>query len=90
MELVEATVTTATATELKLIANWPILWLQAIGPFEIEDKLAHAEIFERPDPGKLTQRMELDGDGPTGRTSKSAIVSLSGVIWSTNHDDKRH
>ena len=62
MELVEATVTTATATELKLIANWPILWLQAIGPFEIEDKLAHDEIFERPDPGELTQRMELNGN----------------------------
>jgi hypothetical protein len=62
MELVEATVTTATATELRLIANWPIVWLQAIGSFEIEDKLAHDEIFERPDPGELTQRMELNGN----------------------------
>jgi hypothetical protein len=36
---IEATVTLATTTELKLTADWPIRWLEALGGFEIQRKV---------------------------------------------------
>jgi hypothetical protein len=61
MELVEAVVTTATPTELKLTADWPMVWLQAVGSIEIERQLAPGEVFERPGP-ELTQRSTIGGN----------------------------
>jgi hypothetical protein len=37
---IEATVTTATPTELKLTASWPLDWLQAPNSIEIQRKLS--------------------------------------------------
>jgi hypothetical protein len=56
---VEATVTTATATELKLTANWPLVWLQAPGSTTIVRKLSPGEVFENRD-GPF-QRSEIGG-----------------------------
>jgi hypothetical protein len=37
---IEAIVTVATPTELKLKANWPLVWLQAPGFIEIQPALS--------------------------------------------------
>ena len=37
---IEATVTVATPTELKLTADWPIRWLEALGGYEIQHKIS--------------------------------------------------
>jgi hypothetical protein len=36
---IEAIVTVATATELKVTADWPIRWLEAIEGFEIQRRV---------------------------------------------------
>lgn len=41
---IEATVTVATSTELKLTADWPIRWLEAVGSLEIQRKVVLKEI----------------------------------------------
>src|SRR5271166_6104587 len=43
---IEATVTTATPTELKLTASWPLDWLQAPNSIEIQRKLSPDETLE--------------------------------------------
>jgi hypothetical protein len=40
---IEATVTLTTPNELKLIANWPLRWLQAAGSIEIQRKFSPEE-----------------------------------------------
>jgi hypothetical protein len=37
---IEATVTVATPTKLKLTADWPIRWLEALGGYEIQHKIS--------------------------------------------------
>ncbi|MGA8658840.1 MAG: hypothetical protein WB586_22120 [Chthoniobacterales bacterium] len=51
MYRIEAIVTTATPTELKLTGNYPLVWLQALGPTalgstEIERQLLPDEAFD--------------------------------------------
>jgi hypothetical protein len=41
---IEVTVTTYTPEELKLTADWPVIWLQAPGSIEILHKLSPSEI----------------------------------------------
>jgi hypothetical protein len=45
---VEATVTTSTATKLKLTAKWPMAWLQVGGSTTILHRLPAGEVFENP------------------------------------------
>jgi len=40
---IEVIVTTFTRTELKMTANWPLVWLQAPGSIEILRKLLRAK-----------------------------------------------
>jgi hypothetical protein len=40
----EVTVTTSTRTQLKVTADWPLIWLQAPGSIEILRKLLPREI----------------------------------------------
>ena len=56
---VEATVTTVEGTEMKLTANWPLVWLQAVGSTTILRKLSPGEVFENPE-GPF-QRQEIGG-----------------------------
>jgi hypothetical protein len=42
---IEAIVTVATPTELKLKANWPLVWLQAHGSIEIQRQLLAGETW---------------------------------------------
>jgi hypothetical protein len=41
---IEVTVTTSTRTQLKVTADWPLIWLQAPGSIEILRKLLPGEI----------------------------------------------
>jgi|HubBroStandDraft_6_1064221.scaffolds.fasta_scaffold202148_1 hypothetical protein len=41
---IDATVTTSTRTELKLTANWPLIWLQKPGHIQIERNLLPSEV----------------------------------------------
>jgi len=41
---IEVTVTTYTPEELRLTADWPLIWLQALGSIEILRKLLPVEI----------------------------------------------
>jgi hypothetical protein len=59
---VEATVTSETDTELKLTANWPLVWLQAPGSTTILRKLSPGEFFENPE-GPF-QRQEIGAYHP--------------------------
>lgn len=49
---IEATVTTATPTELKLTANCPLVWLQASGP---GFALGSTEIARQLEPGETLE-----------------------------------
>jgi hypothetical protein len=57
---IEAAVTVATATELKLTADWPIRWLEAPGGLEIQRKVVLEEIL--PEFDGTVQRLEIAGD----------------------------
>ncbi len=57
---IEAIVTTATPTELKVTGNWPLIWLQVLNSTEIQRKLSRGEVWEPP-PGPV-QRMEIAGN----------------------------
>jgi hypothetical protein len=57
---IEATVTVATPTELKLAADWPIRWLEALGGWEIQRKVAVKEIL--PEFDGTVKRLEIAGD----------------------------
>jgi hypothetical protein len=57
---IEATVTVATPTELKLTADWPIRWLEALGGYEIQRKVAIKEIL--PEFDGTVKRLEIAGD----------------------------
>ena len=56
---IAATVTVATATELKLTADWPIRWLEAPGGYEIQRKVVLKEIL--PEFDGTVQRLEIAG-----------------------------
>jgi hypothetical protein len=57
---IEATVTVGTATELKVTADWPIRWLEALGGFEIQRKVVSKEIL--PEFDGTVRRLEIAGD----------------------------
>ena len=57
---IEATVTVATPTEIKLTADWPIRWLEAPGGMEIQRKVVLAEILPVFD--GTVQRLEIAGN----------------------------
>jgi hypothetical protein len=58
---IEATVTVATPSELKLTADWPIHWLEAAGGFEIQRKVVVAkEIL--PEFDGTIKRLEIAGN----------------------------
>ena len=57
---IEATVTVATPTELKLTADWPIRWLEALGGYEIQRKVTVKEIL--PEFDGTVKRLEIAGD----------------------------
>ena len=57
---VEAIVTKATDTELKLTGNWPLAWLQAPQSTQIQRKLRPGEAFESV--WEQTQRSEIGGN----------------------------
>jgi hypothetical protein len=57
---IEAFVTTATPTELKLTGNWPLVWLQAPQSTQILRKLLPGKSLESP--AGPFQRMEIGGN----------------------------
>jgi hypothetical protein len=57
---IEATVTMSTRTELKLIANWPLIWLQKPGCIQVERNLLPNEIV--PPLNSVIERSELSVD----------------------------
>ena len=57
---IEATVTAASPTELKLTADWPIRWLEASGGYEIQRKVVLQEIL--PEFDGTVKRLEIVGD----------------------------
>jgi hypothetical protein len=57
---IEATVAVATPTELKLTADWPIRWLEALGGFEIQRKAVPKEIL--PEFDGTVKRLEIAGN----------------------------
>jgi|SRR5580658_1832718 hypothetical protein len=57
---IDATVTTSTPTELKLTANWPLIWLQNPGCMQIERNLLPNEIV--PPLNSVVARSELSID----------------------------
>jgi hypothetical protein len=57
---IEATVTVATATELKITADWPLRWLEATGGFEIQHKVVLKEVL--PEFDGTVKRLEIAGD----------------------------
>lgn len=57
---IDATVTTSTRTELKLTANWPLIWLQKPGCIQIERNLLPNEIV--PPLNSFIERSELSVD----------------------------
>jgi hypothetical protein len=57
---IDATVTTSTRTELKLTANWPLIWLRKPGFIQIERNLSPTEFVA--DPNSCFERSELSVD----------------------------
>jgi hypothetical protein len=57
---IEATVTVATATELKVTADWPIRWLEAPEGLEIQRKVVLKEIL--PEFDGTVKRLEIAGN----------------------------
>ena len=59
---IEATVTETGPTELRLTANWPVVWLRGCGirTMEIQRQLFHGELLEPP--SVPTERAEIDGN----------------------------
>ncbi|HTD16580.1 MAG TPA: hypothetical protein VK673_15460 [Chthoniobacterales bacterium] len=57
---IEATVTVATPTELKLTADWPIRWLEALGGSEIQRKAVPNEKLPAFD--GTVKRLEIAGN----------------------------
>jgi hypothetical protein len=57
---IDATVTTSTRTELKLTANWPLIWLQKPGYIQIERNLLPNETV--PSLNSFVERSELSVD----------------------------
>jgi hypothetical protein len=57
---IEAIVTTSTRTQLKLTANWPLMWLQKLGYIQIERDLLPNEIV--PPLNSFVERSELSVD----------------------------
>jgi len=57
---IEAIVTRSTRTELKLTANWPLVWLRNPGCIEIEHNLLPGEIV--PPQKSFVERSELPVD----------------------------
>jgi hypothetical protein len=57
---IEAIVTMSTRTELKLTANWPLIWLRKPGCLEIERNLLSGEIV--PPLKSFVERSELPVD----------------------------
>jgi len=57
---IEAIVTRSTRTELKLTANWPLIWLRKPGCLEIERNLLAGEIV--PPLKSFVERSELPVD----------------------------
>jgi hypothetical protein len=57
---IDATVTTSTRTELKLTANWPLIWLRKDGCIQIERNLSPDEIV--PPLKCFVERCELPVD----------------------------
>ena len=82
MYKIEATVTTANPKELKLSANCPLAWLQALGPTalgstEIERQLAPGELFEPL--YKPIQPMELLGNRGNWPNLQLAFRTFPGI-----------
>ena len=68
----EVTVTTSTRTQLKVTADWPLIWLQAPGPIEILRKLLPGEIVS---PVKESvKRLSFPSVEVLGRICESAIA----------------
>jgi len=57
---IEAIVTTSTRTQLKLTANWPLIWLEKPGYIQIERDLSPNEIV--PALNSFVERSELSVD----------------------------
>ena len=57
---IDATATTSTRTELKLTANWPLIWLRKPGRIHIERNLLPNEIV--PPLNSFIERSELSVD----------------------------
>jgi hypothetical protein len=57
---IEATVTVATATDLKVTADWPIRWLETAEGFEIQRKVVSKEIL--PEFDGTVKRLEIAGN----------------------------
>jgi hypothetical protein len=57
---IDATVTTSTRAELKLTANWPLIWLQKPGCIQIERNLLPSEVV--PPLNSVIERCELSVD----------------------------
>jgi hypothetical protein len=57
---IEATVTVATPTELKVTADWPIRWLEATGGYEIQRKVVINE--KMPEFDGTVKRLEIAGN----------------------------
>jgi hypothetical protein len=57
---IDATVTTSTRTELKLTANWPLIWLRNPGYIQIERNLLPDETV--PSPNSFVECSELSVD----------------------------
>ena len=75
---IEAIVTVATPTELKLKANWPLVWLQASGSIEIQRQLFAGETWGPPLAESL-QQIEIEGNRahwPNLRVGDRVIVRL--------------
>jgi hypothetical protein len=84
---IEATVTVATPTELKLTADWPIRWLEALGDYEIQRKVALKEIL--PEFDGTVKRFEISGDQarwPNLCVGDHVIVRLASLFVSKPTD----
>ena len=71
MYYIEAIVTVATPTELKLKANWPLVWLQAPDSIEIQRQLLAGETWG-PQLAESVQQIELMATEQIGRICKLA------------------
>ena len=73
---IETTVTVATPTEIKLTADWPIRWLEAVGGLEIQRKVVLKEML--PEFDGTVKRLEIAGNR-AGWPNLCGIANF--VIW---------